>query len=453
MALIKLKRGNKANLPSLEVGEPAFCLDTNELYVGTASGNKLAGDGTFLELAGGTMTGSLILAQAPDQANEAATKAYVDSLALGLDLKPSVRVCSTGNVSVSAPPAQIDGVTLQDGDRVLLVGQNIASQNGIWVFWGSGQPMLGEGGGQAPEDDAEGGEEDDAEGGEEEQGGGQAPDEDASVMLRPGDFTTGKVTSGAFVFVEEGTQSGAGYILTTPNPITVDTTPLTFTKFAGTSYAAGNGLQLVNNTFSVKAGNGIRVDANGVAVKPYNGIQIDTNGVSVKAADSTINVSSSGVKVGTIGSANIANGAVGSAQIAAKAVTAAKLGADVAGTGLSGGNGNAIAVNFGTTAGTVCQGNDSRLHNQNTDAGTSNSTFYIGSSGVKLKTVSGVLVVRDNADSAYAALGGISLRVLNNTNNYAAIITGMVSADRTLSVPDLSGTILTDNSTIDGGTF
>ena len=36
---IQLRRGIKANLPTLSVGEPAFCTDTKELYIGTSSGN------------------------------------------------------------------------------------------------------------------------------------------------------------------------------------------------------------------------------------------------------------------------------------------------------------------------------------------------------------------------------------------------------------------------------
>lgn len=36
---IQLRRGVKANLPILSVGEPAFCTDTKELYMGTSSGN------------------------------------------------------------------------------------------------------------------------------------------------------------------------------------------------------------------------------------------------------------------------------------------------------------------------------------------------------------------------------------------------------------------------------
>ena len=37
--LVKVKRGLKASLPALNIGEFGFVTDTNELYIGTASGN------------------------------------------------------------------------------------------------------------------------------------------------------------------------------------------------------------------------------------------------------------------------------------------------------------------------------------------------------------------------------------------------------------------------------
>ena len=43
---IKIKRGLKANLPTLEIGEQAYCTDTNELFIGTATGNKLINEDT-----------------------------------------------------------------------------------------------------------------------------------------------------------------------------------------------------------------------------------------------------------------------------------------------------------------------------------------------------------------------------------------------------------------------
>lgn len=60
---------------------------------------------------------------------------------------------------------------------------------------------------------------------------------------------------------------------------------------------------------------------------------------------------------------------------------------------------------------TIVSGLDGRLddlelidHTQNTDLGTSSDTFYIGTSGPKIKNASGEIQLRNNADSAYADL-------------------------------------------------
>ena len=41
---IKIKRGLKTNLPTLAVGEQAYCTDTNELFIGTSTGNVLVSE-------------------------------------------------------------------------------------------------------------------------------------------------------------------------------------------------------------------------------------------------------------------------------------------------------------------------------------------------------------------------------------------------------------------------
>lgn len=43
--IIKVKRGTKASLPTLQAGELGFCTDTGELYVGTGTGNGFIGPG------------------------------------------------------------------------------------------------------------------------------------------------------------------------------------------------------------------------------------------------------------------------------------------------------------------------------------------------------------------------------------------------------------------------
>jgi len=147
------------------------------------------------------------------------TKGYVDAVKQSLDIKDSVRVASTGNVSLTSGSSDleagdtIDGVTLVAGDRVLLKNQSTASENGIYVAVASS--------------------------------GTPARSDDANASA--------DVTSGMFVWVEEGTSNGdQGYVLTTNNVITLNTTDLTFTQFSGAGQiTAGNGLTKSGNTINV----------------------------------------------------------------------------------------------------------------------------------------------------------------------------------------------------------
>ena len=77
----------------------------------------------------------------PQDAQDAATKAYVDSLVEGLSWKDNVRVATVSNINLSAPGASIDGVTLSVGDRVLVKNQTDARQNGIYIYNGPTTPM------------------------------------------------------------------------------------------------------------------------------------------------------------------------------------------------------------------------------------------------------------------------------------------------------------------------
>lgn len=185
----------------------------------------------------------------PSGSQDAATKNYVDSVASGLDVKASVRVASTANVTgtytatggaagrgqLTAMPNSIDGITLVNGNRVLLKNQTTAAQNGIWVVSTVGTGANG-------------------------------------VWDRASDFDSdAEVSDGAFTFVEEGTQASSGWVLTTPNPVTVGGaagSSLAFSQFSGSgTYLAGNGLQLTGSTFSaVGTTNRITVSGSGIDI-------------------------------------------------------------------------------------------------------------------------------------------------------------------------------------------
>lgn len=77
----------------------------------------------------------------PTSAQDAATKAYVDSVIEGIAWKDSVRVASTANITLSGPGLTIDGISMSSGDRVLVKDQTTAAQNGIYIWNGSAVPM------------------------------------------------------------------------------------------------------------------------------------------------------------------------------------------------------------------------------------------------------------------------------------------------------------------------
>jgi hypothetical protein len=161
----------------------------------------------------------------PTTDGHAATKGYVDAARQGLDVKASVRVASTANVAISTgleAGDTIDGVTLVAGDRVLLKNQSTASENGIYVAVASGAASRS--------DDAN---------------------------------TSAKVTTGMFTFVAEGTvNADNGFVLTTNDTITLETTGLTFVQFSGAGQViAGAGLTKSGNTLDV-VGTADRITAN-----------------------------------------------------------------------------------------------------------------------------------------------------------------------------------------------
>ena len=153
---------------------------------------------------------------------DAATKQQLDAAVRGLTWKAGVRAASTGNVSLSAPGATLDGVTLAVNDRILLKNQSSPQQNGVYSWTASGSALV------------------------------RTADADASVEL-----------VNATVTVAEGTvNADTTWTQTANGPITVDTTPLAFAPVGGSTspYTAGNGLSLSGQAFAVVPGLGILAD-------------------------------------------------------------------------------------------------------------------------------------------------------------------------------------------------
>ena len=145
----------------------------------------------------------------PTQAQDAATKAYVDAVRTGLDIKDSVRVATTGDIALSGTQS-IDGIAVIVGDRVLVKDQSIGLQNGIYVVA-------------------------------------------AGAWTRSTDFNSStNVTGGAFTFVEEGTANAdSGWVVITDGTINVGVTTINFAQFSGAGQVvAGDGLTKTGNTIN-----------------------------------------------------------------------------------------------------------------------------------------------------------------------------------------------------------
>lgn len=179
-----------------------------------------------LDMQGNKITGSAD----PSASTDLVTLQYLQNFLKGIDWKESVRAASTGNLTLTAPGASIDGVSMSSGDRVLVKDQTTGSENGIYLWNGAASTMT------------------------------RATDADVSA----------EVTAGMAVFVSEGTTNGdKAFILTTNDPITVGSTSLVFTQFGGGSLpTAGAGLTLSGSTLNIGAGNGITVNADDVQVDP-----------------------------------------------------------------------------------------------------------------------------------------------------------------------------------------
>lgn len=155
---------------------------------------------------------------------DAATKAYVDSVATGLDVKLSARVATTANVAnlAGGAPNTVDGVTLAVGNRILVKDQATQSQNGIYTVQTVGTGSNG-------------------------------------TWVRATDFdTNAEVHAGAFTFVTEGTTwADSGWVLSTNDPITLGTTALVWAQFSGSGAGinAGLGLTKTGSTLDVQVDN------------------------------------------------------------------------------------------------------------------------------------------------------------------------------------------------------
>ncbi len=273
--------------------------NVNPLFINSDGLPQGMADSDTMDLGGLTMTGDIAmgsnevtgLPSTPSGDTAAASKAYVDAVASGLAPKDSAVVATTAPLStwsasgsgvgktLTAPTNassynDIDSVTLSLNDRVLVKDGGPSgspdADNGIYYVTALGN------------------------------------DTDTSFELtRATDFdTTTETVAGSHLWVTEGnTYADTAWVVTTNDPITVDTTDIEWSQYGGTgTYTGGDGITISTNTISVDlatisglefssgelridAYQGVAIDANGLSADPGAGIGVDGTGIYVDAGD------------------------------------------------------------------------------------------------------------------------------------------------------------------------
>ena len=196
--------------------------------------NKTLGSSTALGADLSAATYKITGLGTPTASTDAATKQYVDDVAQGLHIHPSVVAGTTANLTAtysngtSGVGATLtnsgtlaafssDGVSPAQNDRVLVKNQTTQLQNGIYTLTTVGSASV------------------------------------AWVLTRATDMDQSvEIDGGDFVFVTGGTTlDNTGWVQTEVG-VVVGTNNIIFTQFSGAgTYAAGNGLTLTGNTFTI----------------------------------------------------------------------------------------------------------------------------------------------------------------------------------------------------------
>jgi hypothetical protein len=225
------------NITALTVVPGDITLANNLFIMGNSSGVGAATAKNVIPLSGfaaaaaDVAMGGFRLTNVADPSGpqDAATKAYVDATAQGLDVKASVRFATiaalpaytysgvTQRITASANGAfGVDGVTPSVNDRILVKNETSAQYNGIYSV-----VIVGD---------------------------AYAP----FVLERALDFnSSSEAGPGSFVFVEEGLNlADTGWVMTSNAPIVLDTTAIVWAQFSGAgTYLGGRGMVLSGNTF------------------------------------------------------------------------------------------------------------------------------------------------------------------------------------------------------------
>lgn len=203
------------DLPSsFSLGSLTTGLVKNTVALGVSTLSTAVANTDYIAPSGGTMTGDLILNADPTVALGAATKQYVDNIALGIDIKEPVYASTTATLTATYANGALgvgatltnsgalaafstDGVSPAINSRILVKNQASTFENGIYTLTTVGSGAV------------------------------------AWVLTRATDYdVAGDIATGDLIIVENGTTNASTGWLQTATVATMGTDPITFTKFA-----------------------------------------------------------------------------------------------------------------------------------------------------------------------------------------------------------------------------
>ena len=311
---------------------------TNSTIDSSVIGGSVPAAGYFTNIY--ALTGQV--ATSPSADTDIANKAYVDSVAQGLDVKASCVYSTKNNITLSGLAVQAGGdwaSTLAAGDRILVKNQTSQAQNGIYAASATG-------------------------------------------WTRTSDMNVWSEVPGAFTFIEDGaTLASTGWVTTAARIGTIDVTTMPWSQFSGTgTYLAGTGLTLTGNTFSI-TNTAVTAAAYGSASQVAT-FTVNGQGQLTLAASTSIALAATQITSGTIDSARLSGsytGITGLGTLTGLTVTNTITGSI---------SGNAGTATTATTATNLAGGASGSVPYQTTAGATSFLT--VGSNGQVLTLAAGV---------------------------------------------------------------
>ena len=307
---------------------------------GAISGAKIAANGIQdgklavsdfnFDLGSASSNPRIKLTGTPSASDDVASKAYVDSQVVassaGLSPKDSVYYRSKSNVAgtynnsagtitgssngaISAADIGATGLTVSQGETVLLTAQSPDIQNGIYTI-----TTLGDG-------------------------------SNPFVLTRRGDADTIAKLAGAYVFSMMGDYADKGYLCTTDPDAVLGTDSITWTDFSILSLEGGAGISVSGSTIAADlalnsgltsaAGAGSQL---AVKLSTSSGLEINgTLGLKIDPEDASLAITSNGVKVNSDNeSLKIVNSLLAAATLETDDLDRAVTSAVSSGTGTTG---------------------------------------------------------------------------------------------------------------------